>query len=101
MKLTNEQLKAIENIEAETRYEAMEKVAEILNIKTGYGRGWERAVKELKVDEEISADITFQKGKVVRIVFRGIHNTSTVAVWYQYTLKRHVWNFRDYSYDRR
>lgn len=101
MKLTNEQLKAIENIEAATRYEAMEKVAEILNIKTGYGRGWEKAVKEIKVNEEIKADITYKKGKVVRISFYGIHNTSEVGIWYVYKLERHVWNFRDNSWDRR
>jgi hypothetical protein len=67
--LTNEQMTAIKNIEAKTRYEAMDKVAKILNAKAGQRGTWSSSRKTIIIDENTHADITFSKGKVTKVQY--------------------------------
>lgn len=63
--LTNWQIEAIEAIRATTRYEAMDKVAEILGAKLGQHRTWGCTTrKTIIIDKTTTADITFSKGRV-------------------------------------
>ena len=67
--LTNEQMTSIKNIEAKTRYEAMDKVAKILNAKTGQRGTWSSTRKTIIIDKNTHADITFSKGKVTKVEY--------------------------------
>lgn len=67
--LTNDQMRSIKNIEASTRYEAMDKVADILGVQIGYKNRWSRAHREIRWDERTHCDITFSKGKVTELLF--------------------------------
>ena len=69
VKLTNEQMTELKNIEAKTRYEAMDKVAKILNATTGYCSTWSKTKKTIVIDENTHAEITFSKGKVTKIEY--------------------------------
>lgn len=67
--LTENQMDAIKNIEASTRYEAMDKVAEILGVHVGYKNRWSRAHREIRWNERTECSITFKKGKVTELHF--------------------------------
>ena len=67
--LTNEQVKEIQDITAKTRYEALDKVAKILNAKTAQRGTWASSRKTIVIDEHIHADITFSKGKVTKLEY--------------------------------
>lgn len=67
--LTNEQMTAIKNIEATTRYEAMDKVAKILGAKTGQKATWASSRKTIVIDKETIAEIKFSKGKVLEVQY--------------------------------
>lgn len=67
--LTAEQMNAIKGIEAKTRYEALDKVAEILNARTGQRGTWSSSRKTIIIDDHTHADITFSKGKVTKVEY--------------------------------
>lgn len=69
VKLTNEQMTELKNIEAKTRYEAMDKVAKILNATTTQCGTWSSSKKTIVIDENTHAEITFSKGKVTKIEY--------------------------------
>ena len=69
VKLTDEQMTAIKNVEAKTRYEAMDKVAKILNAKTAQRGTWSSTRKTIIIDENTHAEIKFSKGKVSNVEY--------------------------------
>lgn len=64
--ITDEQVKAIKEINAESRYDAIEKVAEILNTKTVQSAclGIVAAGKKVYINETTIGEIRYSKGKV-------------------------------------
>ena len=76
--LTNEQIAAIQGISAKTRYDALEQVAKVLGVRTGQRATWASSRKTIIIDDTTHADITFSKGKVVRLEYY-----STEDIFYQ------------------
>lgn len=84
--LTDDQMAAIKSIEVELRYDAMDKVAEILGMNVGYKTRWGRAHREIRLDEKTNCEITFRKGKVTELKFFDdrhdvFYNTINVKNW--------------------
>lgn len=70
--LTDDQMKALKAIEVKTRYEALDKVAEVLGAKTAPKRTWASSRKTIIIDSETIADISFSKGKVKQVEFYSV-----------------------------
>ena len=84
--LTDDQMNAIKSIEVDLRYDAMDKVAEILGVKVGYKTRWGRAHREIRIDEKTNCEITFRKGKVTELMFFDdkhdvFYNTINIKKW--------------------
>lgn len=62
--VSQEQIDAIRNVTAHTRYEAMEQVAAILGKHTGQRGTWASSRKTIIIDDVTTAEITFSKDKV-------------------------------------
>lgn len=68
--LTTEQVEALKAIQTKTRYEALDKVAEILGARFGQRRTWGGTTrKQIIIDANTTADITYSKGKVKYLEF--------------------------------
>lgn len=68
--LTEEQAAALKGIQTKTRYEALDRVAEILGARFGQRRTWGGTTrKTIIIDADTTADITYSKGKVKYLEF--------------------------------
>ena len=68
--LTIEQVEALKAVQTKTRYEALDKVAEILGAKFGQHRTWGGTTrKTIIIDKNTTADISFSKGKIKQLEF--------------------------------
>lgn len=82
--VTREQILEIKNITASTRYEALDKVANILGAKIGYRGTWGGTTrKTIVIDNFTSADITYSKGKVVDLSYYDHHKKEEDYVFYK------------------
>lgn len=73
---TTEEMNSIKAINAASRAEALEQVREILNLNGIYSAKLNlvKNTKELVVDETMTANITYSKGKVKSVDFIDIDN---------------------------
>ena len=76
--LTTEQISKIKEINVTSRDEALEQVAQIMNTKTIYSSilNFAKNTKEIYIDEVTLANIAYSRGKVKRVNFYEMFDTS-------------------------
>ena len=85
--VTREQIIEIKNIKASTRYEALDKVAEILGAKIGYRKTWGGTTRKTIVIEGNTVDkinkirgtkyVLSEKGDVFKTIQEYLNNNET------------------------